>query len=517
MASLIPNLDYTPNTAAASNAYISAMKSFNDSLMEPVNFLNKLNTDALAQKEREEEKAIRAEDRAWKLEDRKITQGERAEDRAWRQEERKITQDERARLLNKETATNEALRAVLDPKAYQQEKRSAEQQAIQSSLMNLSPEERAVAEQQLKSNYNANESSAQWLANALGNANVDQSTLLSTKKNVYDIAASTPGTPEFQAKIAADRAEKRWASDLAFGKQKAAALFSDALSQKREDAKELRENAKENAKERKENELASKLSNLLDVSTTKDVSKEVAVPGTPEEAKAKIEENQAAYGVLFNNYFKKNPNATFEEADNTVRRQLGVTVPIDKYFAREDSTKTVAEKELKPKNEYISDLLGVAKEQGIVNSKTLQLIQEQAKTAYEVDKDKVKESKAVESLKKAIEGEDKKVDTTGIFDSDVLKLKYKDILDRKKDYGSNDSKYGIGGEALKALDEVGIDTWGTGTQKEVVELAKQYKITDKDLAAIIRTSDLEWSPTMSSTVVDRIKDALETYQKKYKQ
>lgn len=488
MASLIPNLDYTPNTAAASNAYISAMKSFNDSLMEPVNFLNKLNTDALAQKEREEEKAIRAEDRAWKLEDRKIIQ------------------DERDRLLNKETATNEALKAVLDPKAYQQAKMSAEQQAIQSTLMDLSPEDRAVAEQQLKNNYNKNESSAQWLASALGNENADQSKILSTKKNVYDIAASTPGTPEFQAKIDADRAEKKWASDLAFGNQKAAALFSDSLSRKRDDDKE-----------RKENELASKLSNLLDVSTTKDVSKEVAVPGTPEGAKAKIGANQAAYGVLYNNYFKKNPNATFEEADNTVRRQLGITVPIDKYFAREDSTKTVAEKELKPKNEYISDLLGVAKEQGIVNSKTLQLIQEQAKTAYEVDKDKVKEAKAVEALKNAILAEDKKVDTAGIFDSDVLKLKYKDILDRKKDYGSNDSKYGIGGEALKALDEVGIDTWGTGTQKEVVELAKQYKITDKDLAAIIRTSDLEWSPTMSSTVVDRIKDALETYQKKYKQ
>lgn len=81
MASLIPNLDYTPNTAAASNAYISAMKSFNDSLMEPVNFLNKLNTDALTQKEREEEKAIRAEDRAWKLEDRERVAKERqAED-----------------------------------------------------------------------------------------------------------------------------------------------------------------------------------------------------------------------------------------------------------------------------------------------------------------------------------------------------------------------------------------------------------------------------------------------------
>ena len=284
MASLIPNLGYTPNTAAASNAYISAMKSFNDSLMEPVNFLNKLNTDALAQKEREEEKAIRAEDRAWKLEDRKIIQ------------------DERDRLLNKETATNEALKAVLDPKAYQQAKMSAEQQAIQSTLMNLSPEDRAVAEQQINNNYNKNESSAQWLASALGNENADQSKILSTKKNVYDIAVSTPGTPEFQAKIDADRAEKKWASDLAFGNQKAAALFSDSLSRKRDDDKE-----------RKENELASKLSNLLDVSTTKDVSKEVAVPGTPEEAKAKIGANQAAYGVLYNNYFKKNPNATFEE------------------------------------------------------------------------------------------------------------------------------------------------------------------------------------------------------------
>ena len=496
MASLIPTFNYTPNAAAASNTYISAMKSFNDSLMEPVNFLNKLNTDALAQKEREEEKAIRAEDRAWKLEDRKIIQ------------------DERDRLLNRETATNEALKAVLDPKAYQQAKMSAEQQALQSTLMDLSPEERAVAEQQIKNNYNKNESSAQWLASALGNANVDQSTLLSTKKSVYDIAASTPGTPEFQAKIAADRAEKRWASDLAFGKQKAAALFSDALSQKREDAKELRENAKENAKERKENELASKLSNLLDVSTTKDINKEVVVPGTPKEAKARIEADQAAYGVMYNNYFKKNPNATFEEADNSIRRQLNITVPTDKYFAREDSTKTVIEKELKPKNEYISDLLNVAKEQGILNPKTLQVIQEQAKTAYEVDKDKVKETRAIESFKKAIEGEDKKADTTGIFDSDVLKLKYKDILDRKSDYNKNDSKYLIGTDVLKALGEVGVDTWGAGTQKEVVEFARQYKITDKDLAAIILTSDLDGGPTMSKTVVERIKKEIEAYPKK---
>ena len=216
MASLVPDTNYSPNTTAASNAYVAAMKSFNDSLMEPVNFLNKLNTDALVQKEREEEKAIRAEDRAWKLEDRKAAK------------------DERDRILSKETATNEALKAVLDPKAYQQAKMSAEQQAIQSTLMSLSPEDRAVAEQQIKNNYNKNESSAQWLASALGNENADQSKILSTKKNVYDIASSTPGTPEYNGRVAADRDEKMWALNAQAAKQMQLENYRANLADKKE-------------------------------------------------------------------------------------------------------------------------------------------------------------------------------------------------------------------------------------------------------------------------------------------
>lgn len=70
MASLVPDTNYSPNTTAASNAYVAAQNRFSESLMDPINFLAKMNSDALAQKEREEEKAIRAEDRAWKLEDR---------------------------------------------------------------------------------------------------------------------------------------------------------------------------------------------------------------------------------------------------------------------------------------------------------------------------------------------------------------------------------------------------------------------------------------------------------------
>lgn len=63
MGSLIPTFNYTPNTTAASNAYVASQSKFSDSLMDPINLLSKLNNEAIAAKEHEE-------DRAWKLEDR---------------------------------------------------------------------------------------------------------------------------------------------------------------------------------------------------------------------------------------------------------------------------------------------------------------------------------------------------------------------------------------------------------------------------------------------------------------
>lgn len=81
MASLVPDTNYSPNTTAASNAYVAAQNRFSESLMDPINFLAKMNSDVLAQKKYEEEKAIRAEDRAWKLEDRnRVAKERQAED-----------------------------------------------------------------------------------------------------------------------------------------------------------------------------------------------------------------------------------------------------------------------------------------------------------------------------------------------------------------------------------------------------------------------------------------------------
>ena len=77
MASLVPDFNYTPNTSAASNAYVAAQNKFSESLMDPINFLAKMNSDAIAQKRYDEEKAIKAEELGWKREDRARTEQER--------------------------------------------------------------------------------------------------------------------------------------------------------------------------------------------------------------------------------------------------------------------------------------------------------------------------------------------------------------------------------------------------------------------------------------------------------
>lgn len=119
-----------------------------------------------------------------------------------RAEQRDI--DRIAKENQKELATNEAMRAVLDPKGYQASKIAAEQGAIQQSLANLSPEERAVAEQQVKTNYTPEASGKQWLDVAQGAKGADIGKMFDAKSRQYEVAAKTPGTPEY---IAAENAK----------------------------------------------------------------------------------------------------------------------------------------------------------------------------------------------------------------------------------------------------------------------------------------------------------------------
>lgn len=125
----------------------------------------------------------------------------------------KRQEDEYNRALSEKNATNEAYRVLMNKDQYANEKMAAEQKAIQESLAMLTPQERAAAEQGLKS-YNPEVSRQQWIDNAISGPNVDQSKVVAMKTNLYNVAANTPGTLEYQAKIDADREQKKWALDL---------------------------------------------------------------------------------------------------------------------------------------------------------------------------------------------------------------------------------------------------------------------------------------------------------------
>lgn len=155
-----------------------------------------------------------------------------AEDRAKAQAARQ--EDEYQSGKTEKAATGEAMRALLNPTQYTVQKMAGEEAAIQASLANLAPEERAATEKILAAQYNKGASSKGWLDTVLTTANADQSKILSTKKNVYDIAASTPGTPEYNAKVAADRDEKMWALNAQAAKQMQLENYRANLADKKE-------------------------------------------------------------------------------------------------------------------------------------------------------------------------------------------------------------------------------------------------------------------------------------------
>lgn len=133
------------------------------------------------------------------------------------------------RELAEKNATQEAMKAVMDPKAYQEQKMAGEQAGIEASLRNLNPQERAVAEQQLKENYDKNLSREQWFTGAVGNANADQAKVLTTQKAVYDIAANTPGTPEYRARVDAEFENNRRLVEMQANAEKDLAGYKAAI------------------------------------------------------------------------------------------------------------------------------------------------------------------------------------------------------------------------------------------------------------------------------------------------
>ena len=112
--------------------------------------------------------------------------------------------DEYERQIREKQATNDAVRAAIDPNGYKASKIAGEQKAIEASIANLSPEEQIIARAEIAKNYNPEVSGQQWVDVASNAQGVDVGKVLDTKSRQYEIAAKTPGTPEY---IAAKKAE----------------------------------------------------------------------------------------------------------------------------------------------------------------------------------------------------------------------------------------------------------------------------------------------------------------------
>jgi hypothetical protein len=107
--------------------------------------------------------------------------------------------DEYERQIREKQATNDAVRAVVDPNGYKASKMAAEQRAIEESIANLSPEDQVVARAEIAKNYNPEVSGRGWVDTASTAQGVDVGRVLDTKSRQYEIAAKTPGTPEYVA------------------------------------------------------------------------------------------------------------------------------------------------------------------------------------------------------------------------------------------------------------------------------------------------------------------------------
>jgi len=187
MASLIPDTGtINTSTTGAMQNYLATVRNTNEAIEKPADILNTHIKNMLDQRRIEEDMALKRN----------------ADVRA--QTELGMQQAERDRINKERIATNEALQAVVNPNQYGAGKMATEQKAIQQSLANLNPEERVVAEQQIKANYDPMASQKGWLDVATNAPGVDIGRMLDIKNRDYEVKAKTPGTPEY---IAAQNAQ----------------------------------------------------------------------------------------------------------------------------------------------------------------------------------------------------------------------------------------------------------------------------------------------------------------------
>ena len=466
MANLIPDVtgSLRINTTSAMSDYQNAMKNIRDAVASPGDLINKLIESNERDKRAAEEQKRHETELGFKQ----------------RQEQRLVDE------LGREQATREAVLANLSPERFKEARLREIDAAIAQGMANLSPQERAEAEAQVKANWDRVGSGNYALGLARDSTLADPSKVLSAQKSRLDIALSDPNSAEFKAAQQAewDSAKRK----MDYNHNQAVSL--QKLKNKWEQDKDILD--------------ADAASNLLNVGTTynKVVGSNADTIASINKANEVISGKQEAYGNAYVDAYSKNPNAKPEDIDAEARKAIGIQnkstsidrlIPLANVPKYEETTKVSN----KPLEMYTKDLLDEAKRTGTLNSNTLKLIDSQTRayeSALKTRDEKLKEETTFEGLKGIIE--DLKGDPNIVRGKDDAK-EYIKALETKIKAEAKKATYKPKSSAysglIAAMDIESIDNYRLGASKtdqsKILEIVKQYKIPEKDAIAILHNAN----------------------------
>lgn len=433
---------------------------------------------------------------SWK--EKELADAKRAEDQKRYETEIGFKKRQEQRLvdeLGREQATREAVQAQLNPDMYRNSKLTEVDNAIQQGLANLSPQDRAIAEQEVARNYSRDASGNYVLDSARANVLADPTTVLGAQANQLTLRLKDPNSAEFKA---AQQAE--WDS----AKRKMDYSHGQAVSL-------------HNLKNNEEQDSYRSALGMLDVSTSKTVdlgdnSNEIAAINRQND---KIGDLQARYGDAYVQAYNSNPNASAEAVDEIARRAVGISSEgdIGSLYPMEKVPEYVKEIKQVPKTEqeYAKDIMARAS-QGKLTAGGVQVAENLIKSykgAIDANKEKKTKEAIVQDYKSLIDnlgGDSSKVTT-----EDGAKAQLKAIEAKiKANKGNNGKGNGLGVETVKAVESTGLDA---GDFEAVRQEAVNRKIGDKELAALILAGNRPGSRgvTLSSTQRDDILKYLKDY------
>ena len=128
--------------------------------------------------------------------------------------------------LNRAQATREAVQAQLNPDMYRNSKLGEVDRSIEYGLSNLSPKDRAIAEQEIAANYNKNATGQYILDRARTNEMVDPTVVLNAQSNQLGMRLKDPNSEEYKALLASemkadmDKARFKHGLDMALNNSK---------------------------------------------------------------------------------------------------------------------------------------------------------------------------------------------------------------------------------------------------------------------------------------------------------